>query len=118
MTTRPLRKTPFYVSGPTVLTWKKSDPSGHNYHFLATGSHMHSTDPRIRLGDVNEQGSTLTIEVTVGDRVARFSFVQYFFLFIRLPLGTGIRFSCTSLVSGGCFFVFSVFLTSNILLAY
>jgi hypothetical protein len=92
-----------------VLTWKKSDPSGHNYHFLATGSHMHSTDPRIRLGDVNEQGSTLTIEVTVGDRVARFSFVQYFFLFIRLPLGTGIRFLHLSGIRTMFFCLFSVF---------
>ena len=50
-------------SGPTVISWKKSDSSGLNYHFLATGNHLHSNDQRISLTEVNDQGSTLNIQV-------------------------------------------------------
>jgi hypothetical protein len=50
-------------SGPTVISWKKSDSSGLNYNFLATGNHLHSNDQRISLTEVNDQGSTLNIQV-------------------------------------------------------
>ena len=53
----------FLITGPTVISWKKSDPSGVTYHFLATGNHLHTNDERINLTDVNDHGSTLVIQV-------------------------------------------------------
>ena len=44
-----------------VISWRKSDVSGGNLQYLATGTHRLTSDTRVSVEDSNEKGSTLVI---------------------------------------------------------
>lgn len=60
-----------------VISWKKSDSSGSNLQYLATGTHRLTSDTRVSVEEANEKGSTLVISFAndqdVGDYVCEVS---------------------------------------------
>ena len=67
----------FYLLGPMVISWKKSDGQGGPLQYLATGTHRLTSDTRVSVEESNEQGSTLVISFAndqdVGDYVCEVS---------------------------------------------
>ena len=60
------------ILGPMVIIWKKTDEHGGSEEYLATGRTKLSVNPRIRMENVNDQGSTLAIDFVTADDVGHY----------------------------------------------
>ena len=61
-----------YALGPMVIMWKKTDEHGGNQEYLATGRTKLSVNPRLRMENVNDQGSTLAIDFVTEEDVGHY----------------------------------------------
>ena len=61
-----------YVLGPMVIIWKKTDEQGGSQEYLATGRTKLSVNPRLRMENVNDQGSTLAIDFVTQEDVGHY----------------------------------------------
>ena len=55
-----------------VIMWKKTDEHGGNQEYLATGRTKLSVNPRLRMENVNDQGSTLAIDFVTEEDVGHY----------------------------------------------
>jgi hypothetical protein len=55
-----------------VISWKKSDSSGQNLQYLATGTHRLTSDTRVSVEESNDSGSNLVITFANDDDVGEY----------------------------------------------
>ena len=55
-----------------VIIWKKTDEHGGSQEYLATGRTKLSVNPRLRMENVNDQGSTLAIDFVTQEDVGQY----------------------------------------------
>jgi hypothetical protein len=58
--------------GPMVISWKKTGLNGENLGFLAMGRHKLTMNPRISLEEINDQGSTLVLDLITREDVGNY----------------------------------------------
>ena len=55
-----------------VITWKKTDVNGENEEHLAIGGTKLTRNPRIKLEEINDQGSTLVLDMITREDVGNY----------------------------------------------
>ena len=55
-----------------VITWKKTDVNGENEEHLAIGGTKLTRNPRIKLEEINDQGSTLVLDLLTRQDVGNY----------------------------------------------
>ena len=55
-----------------VISWKKTNLQGQNSEYLATGRHKLTMNPRISLEEINDQGSTLVLDLLTREDVGNY----------------------------------------------